>query len=241
MAILARTRRRDGKRVIRSDCVTPVAVSTPVASIHDGKHNSLNLVQKVDQAGCGWIDPQVVRTPFDQVAQRWLDVGDNKRPRSIGRDKAVVNGHLLPVFKDRPVPSITSKQVQILVNKWSKTHAASMMARMFSVLRAIMNFAVDAEMIQRSPCRRIRLPQAYPRTAPILDGETMETRPTALGDCGPMVYLAVQGLRWGEIAGLRVRDLDLLRHRVVIERQRTRGRGARWWNSTQKRKLLSGL
>ena len=49
--------------------------------------------------------------------------------------------------------------------------------------------------------------------------------PPHLAIAGPMVYLAVQGLRWGEIAGLRVRDLDLLRHRVVIERQRTRGEG----------------
>ena len=133
MAILARTRRRDGKRVHQVRLRDPGG--RQYARSFDTRREAqlFELVQKVDQAGCGWIDPQVVRTPFDQVAQRWLDVGDNKRPRSIGRDKAVVNGHLLPVFKDRPVPSITSKQVQILVNKWSKTHAASMMARMFSV------------------------------------------------------------------------------------------------------------
>lgn len=163
---------------------------------------------------------------FAQVAERWLEVGDDKRPRSIGRDQGIVHKHLIPAFKDRHVSSITSEQVQALVNKWSKTHAASTVARMFSVLRAVMNFAVAADMIHRSPCKRIRLPQAYPRTAKILDGETLQALAGALGDTGPMVYLAVQGLRWGEIAGLRVGHLDLLRHKVRVEKQRTRGEGS---------------
>ena len=43
-----------------------------------------------------------------------------------------------------------------------------------------------------------------------------------------MVYVgAMLGLRWGECAGLRVGDLDLLARTVTVTGQRTRGRGGR--------------
>ncbi len=182
--------------------------------------------ERVDRARGSWIDPQLIRTPFTEVAERWLEIGDDKRPRSLYRDKGIVHKHLIPAFTGRPVSSITSEEVQRLVNRWAKTHAPAGVNRMFATLRAIMNFAVAADMIQRSPCKRIRLPQAYPRTAVILDTNDLEALAGALGDSGPMVYLAVQGLRWGEIAGLRVRHLDLLRHKVVVEKQWTRGEGS---------------
>lgn len=38
-----------------------------------------------------------------------------------------------------------------------------------------------------------------------------------------MVYLGAFGLRWGEVAGLRVDRLDLLRQTITIDGQRTRG------------------
>ncbi len=44
-----------------------------------------------------------------------------------------------------------------------------------------------------------------------------------MGEHGPMVYLAVMGLRWGEIAGLRVKSLNFDGETVAIIIQRTRG------------------
>lgn len=38
-----------------------------------------------------------------------------------------------------------------------------------------------------------------------------------------MVYLGAFGLRWGEVAGLRVDRLDFLRQTITIDGQRTRG------------------
>ncbi len=48
-----------------------------------------------------------------------------------------------------------------------------------------------------------------------------------MGAYGPMIYLAALGLRWGEIAGLRVRHLDFLRCRVTVATQRTCGEKGR--------------
>jgi integrase len=170
-----------------------------------------------------WIDPRVIRTPFDELAGRWLEAGDDKRSSTLGRDRGIVAGHLVPAFGSRPVVSISPEDVQKVVNRWARRLAPSTVGRMFSVLRAVMGFAVDAGVIARNPCRRIRLPEAYPRAARILDADELEQLAAAMGVDGAMVFLAVQGLRWGEIAGLCVRHLDLLRHTVVVERQWTKG------------------
>lgn len=43
---------------------------------------------------------------------------------------------------------------------------------------------------------------------------------------GPMAWIGVvTGLRWGEVTGLRVSDVDLLRKRIAVRGQVTRGQG----------------
>jgi len=170
-----------------------------------------------------WISPDRMATSFGDVADAWLASGTDKRGASIVRDRGVVERWLKPAFGARPVGSITPDDVQHTVNAWGQKRSPATVTRMYSVLRAVMNYAVTADLIVKSPCRRIRLPQAHPREARILDAAALAGLAAELGDHGPMVYLAVQGLRWGEIAGLEVRHLDLLRHTVRVEQQRTRG------------------
>lgn len=64
---------------------------------------------------------------------------------------------------------------------------------MYAVLRALFNFAEDSELIPRSPCRRIRLPQPTPRTAEILDADGLARLADAVGTNGAMVYLGALG------------------------------------------------
>jgi integrase len=51
-----------------------------------------------------------------------------------------------------------------------------------------------------------------------------------------MVCLAALGLRWGEIAGLRVGRIDFLRHTVTVAEQRTRGEKGAMVNQDPKSK-----
>ena len=110
-----------------------------------------------------------------------------------------------------------------VVNEWTSSHASASTVRMYAVLRALMSYAEDSEIIARSPCRRVRLPRISPRVADILDADRLAMLANAMGSYGPMTYLGAFGLRWGEIAGLRVDRLDFLRQTVVIDHQVTRG------------------
>jgi integrase len=88
----------------------------------------------------------------------------------------------------------------------------------YGVLRAILSAAVDAEVIAVSPCRGVRLPAGRRRELRFLSAEEL----VALGEEMPLeyrpaVYLAgVLGLRWSEVAGLRVGRVDFLRHTLAV-------------------------
>jgi integrase len=95
---------------------------------------------------------------------------------------------------------------------------------MYSTLRALFNYAESAELIGRTPCRKIRVPYVGAVDRPVLTPEQLDRLATHLGpDQASIMWLGVVlGLRWAEIAGLRVADLDLLNGSVTVAVQRDR-------------------
>jgi integrase len=174
-----------------------------------------------------WIDPTMASTKIGVLAEHWLKATHTKRVGSIVRDRSILNTHILPVLGDRGVGSVTRAEVQQLVNDWAAHAAASTVVRQYACLRALFSYAEECELIPRSPCRNIRVPEAHPRDSLILDDDQITQLGDALGHYRPMLYLALLGLRWGEIAGLRVGDVDFLRGSLTVTRQRTRGEKGR--------------
>jgi integrase len=175
----------------------------------------------------GWIDPRLSATSLALVAADWLKADATKRPGSVARDVSILSIHILPVLGNRSVGAITRADIQNLVNVWIARYASSTVIRHYACMRTLLSYAESCELIVRSPCRNIRVPEASPRRAQILDGNDLERLARRMGDYGPMVYLAAFGLRWGEIAGMRVGRLDFLRHTVTVATQRTRGQKGR--------------
>ncbi len=103
------------------------------------------------------------------------------------------------------------------------------MPRQFVHQRLHCNYAVASDVIVRSPCRGIKLPAIAPRRRHVVTAEELAALADALGEAySAMAYLgAVLGLRWGEIAGLRVGRLDFLARTLTVAEQLTRGTGGR--------------
>lgn len=107
------------------------------------------------------------------------------------------------------------------------------------MLRAIINAAVDADLIGRTSCRAIDLPEVRHEQRPIVGPDELGRLADELGpDYGPMAYLGVVlGLRWGECAGLRVGRLDFLPGEVAVMEQITRARTVLRWRVPRSRTL----
>lgn len=174
-----------------------------------------------------WLDPRLAVTRVEVVAEHWLASDDRKRPGSLARDQSIIDTHIRPPIGDRAVGSVTRSDIQRLVGAWGSLYSASTVLRHYACLRGIFTHAEDCDLILRSPCRSIRLPSVSQRQAEILNASQLQQLAGTMGAYGPMVYLAALGLRWGEIAGLRVGDVDFDRGVVTVTRQRTRGEKGR--------------
>lgn len=186
--------------------------------------------ERASQARGTWVDPRAATTSFADVAASWIDSNPAKRPGTLDRDRSVLNRHLLKAFGPTHVGTITPRDVQQLANGWARRYKPTTVRRNYAVLRAIFAYAEAHDLIGRSPCRAINLPTVQGEARPVVTPDDLARLAEAVGpDLAPMVYVgAILGLRWGEVAGLQVRDIDFLRSSTVtISRQRTRGEHGR--------------
>ena len=78
------------------------------------------------------------------------------------------------------------------------------------MLKAIFAYAVRADALGRTPCRTINLPRIVDNPRHQVTADDIERLSSAITpEYELMIPLAaVLGLRWGEVAGLRVRSID---------------------------------
>ena len=89
----------------------------------------------------------------------------------------------------------------------------------FGLLRQVMGAALEDNRIARNPCDGVRLPKRQHADRGYLTHAQVSALADAV-DRQPEVVrlLAYTGLRWGEMAALRVCDFDMLRRRVNVSR-----------------------
>lgn len=83
--------------------------------------------------------------------------------------------------------------------------------------------------IPRNPCYGVRLPKREHPDRGYLSHQQVVALASAVERQGEVVrFLAYTGLRWGEMAALRVQDFDKLRRRVNVSRSVTESGGLVW-------------
>ena len=125
--------------------------------------------------------------------------------------------HVEPRWHGAKVAEIRHTGVQAWVAELSKDLSASRVTTIYSVLAGILDDAVRDRMIAANPARGVKLPRRSPRPNVYLTAEQLHRLAVESGRYGSLVLLlGTAGLRRGEAAALRVRDVDFLRRRVVL-------------------------
>ncbi|WP_030708382.1 site-specific integrase [Streptomyces griseus] len=158
-----------------------------------------------------WSDPDAGRIDFGSYAATWIT------ERGIGASTAdlyrsLLRNHLVPTFGNVAVADITSAMVRAWrVARLEGGTGPSTVAKSYALLRAVLMTAVDDRLIRRNPCRvkgASTAPTPERPTATVQEvyalAEAIQPRYRAL-----VLLAAFSGLRWGELVGLRRRDLDL--------------------------------
>lgn len=165
-----------------------------------------------------WIDPVRGRITYREWSERYFAHALHKRPTTLARDHCVNEKHLLPAIGERRLASLTPLDIRRVVQQMSETLSPGSVRTDYAVLRAILNAAVEAEILAVSPCRGVRLPAQRRYLPRFLSADELQRLADATpAEYGPMIYLAgVLGLRWSEIIGLRVGRLDFLRGNLAV-------------------------
>lgn len=206
-----------------------------------GRQRSRSFVRKVDAQAYKstveadlvrgeWSDPRLAQIRFGDFARGWLSMKIAAiTPKTLEGYEGLLREKILPRFERSPVGRITTLDIKSWVSDLSASGISARRVRLaYGLLRAILNGAVDAEYIQRSPCRGVdNLPKVLESDMQIWTVSEVAAIAGAIpARYRALVYVgAYMGLRWGELAGLRRRSIDFLRDRIEISEALTQAYG----------------
>jgi integrase len=191
-------------------------VSAPATFASKGDAAAYIAARQTDINRSDYVDPRLGKTTLAEWATQWLAL-PGKRPRAIERDRIGL-APFLEALGRVELARLTPLDIQAVVNGRAETVRPATVHRDVAALRAVLSAAVDADMIGRSPLRKVALPK---RRAP----ERASLEPNelaALVDEMPARFRAlvltagVLGLRWGEAIALRVRDIHTLTRIITV-------------------------
>jgi integrase len=176
-----------------------------------------------------WIDPWSGRLSVKELAEEWVASDQTKRESTTAREELTLRLHVFPTLGDHRIDRIGPRDIQRLVNGWSTGHAPRTVKRNYEVIRAMFGYAVRNDWLARNPCRNIKLPPVDgTRRHDLLPDEVSRIASHVAVEYRSMVWIgAALGLRWSEVAGLRVGRLDLGEGRLSVSEAIVRGIGGR--------------
>lgn len=163
-----------------------------------------------------------------ELGETWLQRKKiSVKPSWYRRIDGAWDRYVKPKWSHVAVRDVAHKDVQQWVTAMAEKMSASSTDHMYGVLAGILDDAVSGGMIARNQARGVTLPKKPRRRHTYLTPEQLRDLASACVNHqrrSPMdpvhetmiLLLGTVGLRWGELAGLRIRDVDLNRHRLNI-------------------------
>lgn len=176
--------------------------------------------EKADKSRDRWVDPAAGRIPLGQYTDEWL--ANRKlapRTREIYTSQL---GHVLPEFGHLPLNAITRRAVRSWFTRLDREVSPLQAAKCYRLLMAILNTAVEDDLIGKNRCKLKGAAREHTRERPLVSleqalavADAIEPRYRAL-----VLLAAGCGLRLGELLALTRADVNLLHRRVSVTKQR---------------------
>ena len=171
-----------------------------------------------------WQDPTLGRITIAEWSDRWMATKlPTVRRATADQYEYILRIHIVPHLGHREIGSITPSEVQAWLAMLHRDSglAPNTVAKVYRLLKNLLGGAVDLEMIPRNPCRLKGASTERPPEIEVATPEQVSALANAVGDRyrALVVVAAYGGLRWGELAGLQRRHIDLERGVVIVEQK----------------------
>lgn len=133
-----------------------------------------------------------------------------------------LRNHILPALGGRSLSVLRRSDIAIFVaGLVEKGLAASTVKHCYNVVAMIMRSACYDQVLNASPCYKIKLPEIPGRTLPVFTPqqvrELLEAAPDY--DRGVLATAVGTGMRQGETLGVRMLHLNMLKRELAVEEQ----------------------
>ena len=166
-----------------------------------------------------WADPRRGRITFEEWAADWLATTVHLKPKTRASYESLLRHHVLPAFGPTPLAQLDQMQLRRFVARSVERGVGPGTVRnAFRVVSLILAAAVSAGAIRSNPAAGVKLPRSPRAEMVFLDAGQVAALAEAIGPSRDVLvtFAAYTGLRAGEIAGLRVGRIDLLRGAVDV-------------------------
>ena len=166
-----------------------------------------------------WVDPQRGKLTVAEWAESWLSTKTDLRPTSRVRLEGIVRTHVLPAFGNVALSEVGNAAIRKWVASIAEAGLGPSTARKsFNALAQMMRAAISDRRIAFNPCEDVPLPPEHFGEQRFLTSAEVEDLALVIEErFSAFVLLAAYGgLRFGELAGLRRRNVDALRGRVTV-------------------------
>ncbi|KUI27744.1 tyrosine-type recombinase/integrase [Mycobacterium sp. GA-2829] len=173
---------------------------------------------EVDKRRGAYVAPAAGRVKLGEYANEWLQSKHNLKPSTKARYQVVLDTFVAD-HAQVPIGDISRHLVREWVAELSAARSPATVHKVVGVLRQILAMAVSDNRLVLNPVDGVELPSVATVEQRFLTLEQLHALADAAGAYRPLVYvLGTCGLRFGEAAELRWRDVDLDRLTIRISR-----------------------
>lgn len=165
-----------------------------------------------------YIAPSDAHATVAVLGMDWLVAHEAAvKPSTYHSDESAWRIHVEPRWGARRVGSIRHTEVAAWIAELAAAKSPTTVKRCHGVLASILDGAVRDRRIPSNPAREVKTPKKSKKPKPYLSHKQVERLAAASRDPDVIRFTSYTGLRWGEVTGIRVGNVDLTRRRVLIE------------------------
>lgn len=208
-----------------------------VSRAFDRKTDALAEIQRVTaEVHTGtYVTPSAGRATVETMYEQWIGAQAHIKASTRATRENAWKVHVRDVWAGTPVADIQTSAVRTWVADMVVAGAKpATVENALGVLRMVLNLALEDRRIARNPTDGVKAPRReHKRRGYLTHGQVEQLAQEVSGGAEVVRFLAYTGLRWGEMAALRVQDFDMLRRRVNVLQAVAEVKGTLVWSTAK--------
>jgi len=176
---------------------------------------------EVSMSRGAYVDPTRSRITVGDWMDQWMAARTDLRASTLDRIEGIIRRNIKPALGNVALADLRRMLIQEWASSLSTDQSAASVRKIGNTLSGALQLAVDDGRIPTNPASRLKLTKVAKISKRYLDHQQIHELAEAVDARGSgygLVILALSygGLRWGELAGLTVGDVDLKRGRLEV-------------------------